>query len=334
MKRRVHLRTIVAIILLIFVFPFTASAQVAVNTSIDTTNGFVGDIFHLNISVGHPPKYNVNFPAELKNLGNFSVRDVQQNTTKNISNITYSLAVYDTGKYIIPPVQFTVQPPDTSQKPLQFASDSVKVAILTLVPPDAKDLKDIKPLMDLPTRIPWLWIILGLVVSILVGITLWRLRKMEPKEAEPEMTPAERRQSAHERAYKRLRAIEKANYPSHGAMKQHFSEVSETIRAYFEDRYFIGALEMTTTEVLRELPTNQIADSTMQTVREVLSLSDLVKFAKHEASLEEAKDVLTEAHKIVDDTKIIMTSTEESESNSTDAEQKNTLPTENKGEPR
>jgi len=334
MMRRVHPGTIVAIILLALALPFSASAQVAVSTNIDTTHGFVGDVFHLNIAVDHPPKYTVKFPTEIKNLGDFSVRDVQQKSTKNVSNITYALAVYDTGNYTIPPVQFTVQPPDTSQKPLQFASDSVKVAILTLVPPDANDLKDIKPLMALPRNIPWLWIILGIFVLILVGIIVWRLRKRESRETEPEMTPAERRQSAHERAYKRLRAIEKANYPGHGAMKQHFSEVSETIRAYFEDRYFIGALEMTTTEVLRELPSTQIADSTLKTIRDVLSLSDLVKFAKHEASLEEAKDVLSGAHEIVDDTKIILTSTEEKESNAIDAEQQNTLPTENKGEPR
>lgn len=334
MMRRVHPGTIVAVILFALALPFSASAQVAVSTHIDTTHGFVGDVFHLNIAVDHPPQYTVNFPTEIKNLGDFSVRNVQQKSTKNVSNISYSLAVYDTGNYTIPPVQFTVQPPDTSQTPLQFASDSVKVAILTLLPPNAKDLKDIKPLMALPRKIPWLWILLGAGILILAGILIWRMRSGKEKEAEPEMTPAERRQSAHERAYKRLRTIEKANYPGHGAMKQHFSEVSETIRAYFEDRYFIGALEMTTTEVLRELPANQISDSTMQTIRDVLALSDLVKFAKHEASLEEAKDVLSSAFEIVGDTKIIMTSAEEPESNLSDAEQQDTVPTENKGEPR
>ncbi len=334
MRRHVQPGTIVALIFAILALPLIATAQVQVSTDIDTTHGFVGDLFHLKISVDHPPKYGVHFPAEIKNLGDFSVRHVQQKSIKNVDQITYALAVYDTGKYTIPPVDFTVQPADTSQKPLKFASDSVKVSILTVLPPNAKDLKDIKPLMDLPRRIPWLWILIGAIVLILVGIGVWKLRSREPKEAEPEMTPTERRQSAHEQAYKRLRQIEKANYPAHGAMKQHFSEVSETLRAYFEDRYFIGALEMTTTEVLRELPDNSVQASTLSMIREVLSISDLVKFAKHEASSEEAKQALKDAYQIVDDTKIIMTIGQEAESDATDKEQQDKLPTENKGEPR
>ncbi|HKJ67392.1 MAG TPA: hypothetical protein VKA68_05510, partial [bacterium] len=118
------------------------------------------------------------------------------------------------------------------------------------------------------------------------------------------MTPEERRRSAHEIALRRLRDIRRAAYPARGAFKLHFSEVSETLRQYFEDRYFIPALEMTTTEVIRELPAYVSDDGLDQKIEALLSLSDLVKFAKYRPSVAEADRVLTHAFDIVENTKI------------------------------
>ncbi|MBS1271402.1 MAG: hypothetical protein MAGBODY4_00533 [Candidatus Marinimicrobia bacterium] len=320
---------------LLFFLPLQIFSQVRVNTSIDTTQGYIGDVFHLSINAEHPKGYTLNAPTDVQNLEDFSVRDVKRKSGRTQSSVTYSLAVYDTGRYTIPSVNVQVVPPDTAEKPLKFSSEPISITILSMVPPDAQGLKDIKPLMDLPAEIPWLWISIGAILLIFVLLAVWWWLHRRGAEPEPEMTPAERRQSAHERAYKRLRKIEKAEYPEKGAMKQHFSEISETIRAYFEDRFFIPALEMTSTEVIRAFPEHRIEPDISEEMTDLLTTSDLVKFAKYKPSLEEADRVLSEAYHIVDTTKIEIT-TSEDEDEASDTDESEIEPehafTENKGE--
>ncbi|MCF7804836.1 MAG: BatD family protein [Candidatus Marinimicrobia bacterium] len=281
-------------------------------TTVDTTAGLIGDLFHLELSVEHPEGAQVSLPQDIQTLGEFSVRDIETNPGKTTTDITYSLAVYDTGRYTIPSIKVSVQPPDTGAAPISLESATQEIMIYSTVPPDAQELRDIKPLMDLPARIPWLWIGIGsgLLIAGILGWFWWRRRETEE---EPEMTPEERRQSAHERAYKRLREIERADYPGKGAMKRHFSDISQTIRAYFEDRYFIPALEMTSTEVLRAFPENQLTPEIYNEVSDLLTTSDLVKFAKYQPSKEEADRVLEEGFDIVDHTKIEISEMEEVE---------------------
>lgn len=300
--RTMYLRTILFLSILLTV-P-NVHAQVQMETRVDTTQGYIGDLFTLTLNVQHSKGFTVGYPDDLQTLGEFSVRDVHAETRPTQSIIRFTLTVFDTGEYEIPPVEIAVQPPDTAQEPLMFKSDPVEINIVSLVPADAQDLKDIKPLMDLPTQIPWLWIILSLIL-ILIALALWIYFRKRTKKEEPEMTPEERRQSAHERAYKQLDRIRAAEYPRYGAMKEHFSEISQTIRAYFEDRYFINALEMTTREVMRNLPSGKLNRELEERIEHLLSLSDLVKFAKYKSSDKEAEESLESAYAIVDETKLI-----------------------------
>lgn len=273
-------------------------------TRIDTTRGYIGDLFTLTLDIQYPEDFFIEYPDDVNEIGEFAVREVDADIQSVQSTIQYTLTIFDTGSYTIPPVNVAIQPPDTSEDPIVFASDSIEIRILSLVPADEQELKDIKPLMELPTSFPWLWA--GFIALLLViGILLWLVYRKRQTKSPPEMTPEERRQSAHERAYEKLDRIQSAEYPKHGAMKEHFSEISQTIRGYFEDRYFINALEMTTSEVMISLPSEKISDSIKRRVEHLLSISDLVKFAKYNASDSEAQQTLSDAYLIVDETKFV-----------------------------
>ncbi len=287
----------------LFFLPVSLVSQVEVYTSIDTTRGLIGDLFHLHVKTEHPSDYVVRYPDTLKTLGEFTIRDLSVHTKRTATTATYTLAVYDTGEYTIPPVSVTVFKPSEDESPLRIQSSEIHIAILSIVPPDAQELKDIKPLMRIPPKIRWM-VILGILGAAIIAAVLWRKMRAARENEGAEMTPAERRRSAHEIALKRLREIRRANYPARGAFKLHFSEVSETVRQYFEDRYFIPALEMTTTEVMRELPAYVSDDAIGQKIEALLSLSDLVKFAKYQPSAAEAEEVLSHAFDVVELTKI------------------------------
>lgn len=308
MSEQVNRKLYSIFILILFLMPASLVSQVQLYTSIDTSRGFIGDLFHLRLETEHPRGYTVQYPDTISTLGSFTVRDISIDRENRSTSATYTITVYDTGRYIISSLPVQVKSPEEGAQPLNFQSSEIAINILSLVPPDAEELKDIKPLMRIPPRIPWLWILVA-IVAIAIAYYLWRRFRKRGKEGKPEISPRERRLNAHEIALRRLAEIRQADYPAQGAMKQHFSEISETLREYFENRFFIPALEMTTIEVMNELPAHVSDELIGRKIEGLLQLSDLVKFAKYYPTEQEANDVLADAFEIISATKFTRTET-------------------------
>jgi len=66
-----------------------------------------------------------------------------------------------------------------------------------------------------------------------------------------------------------------------GEIKLFYSEVSEIIRRYIEGRYYVPALEETSTEILQELKNQDLTGHAASMIKSLLELSDLAKFAKY-----------------------------------------------------
>ncbi|MEZ5049976.1 MAG: hypothetical protein R2766_10040 [Saprospiraceae bacterium] len=65
-----------------------------------------------------------------------------------------------------------------------------------------------------------------------------------------------------------------------GEIKEYQSELTHVIRQYLEDRYDVNALEMTTNEILKSLSKKDFEAIYNEDLREILTVADLVKFAK------------------------------------------------------
>jgi hypothetical protein len=109
---------------------------------------------------------------------------------------------------------------------------------------------------------------------------------------------------AHLIALRRLEALQGAGYLEAGDFKTFYSELSEIIREYMENRFQIRALEMTTEEFLVHLTKdNSLTREQQLLLREFLNYSDLVKFAKHLPLLEEADRALAKSRELIEETK-------------------------------
>ncbi len=75
--------------------------------------------------------------------------------------------------------------------------------------------------------------------------------------------------------------------------------MTEIIRRYFEARFGIIALELTSDEILAELKEIPTAQPVMKEVNTLLLTADLVKFAKYEPSIAEHEEELQTAYSIV-----------------------------------
>ncbi|QIK53296.1 hypothetical protein G7051_02595 [Dysgonomonas sp. HDW5B] len=88
-----------------------------------------------------------------------------------------------------------------------------------------------------------------------------------------------------------------------GKEKEYFTEVTDILRKYIEDRFGVSAFEMTSDEILNVVKNFMIAESSTESLHQVLKLSDLVKFAKYKPFPDENDLSLVNAYLFVNQTK-------------------------------
>ncbi len=83
-------------------------------------------------------------------------------------------------------------------------------------------------------------------------------------------------------ALRDLQALRDAELWQKGEIKEYYSRLSDILRRYIDGRYSISSPELTTDETVRMLQKAAVTTpGQMSMVKELLSVSDMVKFAKY-----------------------------------------------------
>ncbi|OIO40185.1 MAG: hypothetical protein AUJ75_00410 [Candidatus Omnitrophica bacterium CG1_02_49_10] len=208
--------------------------------------------------------------------------------------ISYVLTSFTPAEYIIPALAIIYASPDGSKGTLK--TEPVKIEIASLLAADDKDIRDIKP----PAyERRYLWLFLILLSAALVFLGRFILRRI--RKAVEAAIPGK---PAHEIAYEELERIKAAGYVSKGMIKEYYIALSGVVRHYLENRFGTNAPEMTTEEFLHTLKSSDDLDNDQKRLlKEFLSCSDMVKFARYASSEEEADRSLGAAKRLIDETK-------------------------------
>lgn len=160
--------------------------------------------------------------------------------------------------------------------------------------PSLEDIRDIKPPIEIPSGWEWLWWTLAGVIALTVLFFL--LRWWKKKRALAVVTPPV---PAHIRAKQKLEeALTLISQP-----KPFVIAVSDTTRAYLEERFKFHAPERTTEEFLYELQrTELLSGEQKQSLGDFLQQCDLVKFAKYEPGELELRELHGAAFRLVEET--------------------------------
>ena len=162
----------------------------------------------------------------------------------------------------------------------------------------ADDIRDVRPPVDVPGSVLWLWITVIIAVALIALLGIYLMKSMRVKKIVVPKTPWEI-------AYERLAEFERKNLLAQGKVKEYYVELSDIARRYIEGRFNIDAPEMTTEEFLNSVRSNSlIGDRHKDILKQFLILSDMVKFAKYGPNALEAAESLRLAKRFVDDTKI------------------------------
>ena len=202
--------------------------------------------------------------------------------------------------------------------PLPFVSgdDTVWSEGLTLnvVQPFEMDttdmaITDIKGVYKAPI---WWWGIFRwvLLAVLLVGvgiagyylITYLQRRKLEEAGNEVVTEPL---RPAEEVALEKLDAIKEKKIWQQGQVKEYYTQLTDVVREYIARRFEVSSVEQTSDETLRDIrPLLSERKDLYDQLREMLTLADLVKFAKWSATPDENELSLRNAYTFVKETTI------------------------------
>jgi hypothetical protein len=180
--------------------------------------------------------------------------------------------------------------------------------------PVAEDIRDIKPPIEISDGLAWLWWSVIALAVVVAAFLLWRWWKNRKTNIVlPPPIPA------HVRAKRKLeQALALITQP-----KPFVIAVSDTARAYLEERFEFRAPERTTEEFLRELGgTKLLLPEQKESLGGFLASCDLVKFAKYEPGENELRGLHSSALRLVEETEPPPISNSESQiSNDGESEQ-------------
>ena len=214
------------------------------------------------------------------------------------------LTAFDQGEYVLPqlPVirQFPGEEPDTLLlESLRFEVRTMPVDTTSFTPHDIKDV--VRYPVTFMEVLPYL--LIGLLSAGLIALIVFLIIRFRKKASGESQV----KEPAHITALRKLEEYRGNKLWAPDKQKLFWSGVTDVLREYIASRYGIGAMEMTTAEIFRELkPQFEKEDVEKKVlvdeIENMFVTADFVKFAKHAASEQENASVLPLAVKFVTST--------------------------------
>jgi hypothetical protein len=283
------------------------------NLTVDRTTIRIGDQVRATIelysSMGGEwiNKKNI-WPDSIKGIEVVSGPDT---TAKNTGGLeaAWSLSFFDTGYVRIPKLPVVLQHQGRTDT---FYTEEIPILVLA-VEPDSSGLLAIKDIYVHPFSILFYkkYIPHALVVLLLlIGLWYW-WKKRKKKEAEPVYVPPP--PAPHEWAYAALDELAAKRLWQSGEVKEHYSLLTAILREYLERRFNIHALEQTSDEIIDQLQSLKLSKRTLEDTASLLSISDLIKFAKADPGIDLHAEAIERVKVFVKETTIAALSITEPE---------------------
>ncbi len=262
------------VFLLSLFFSVAMPQSLSVISEIDTTEGFIGDVFSWSVKVDGQKDQSIRFPELGEINDTISIRNqslIHENG--KLTGIQFELMAWDTGSFSTPEYQVYIMHDDGSRnysltvEKLYFKVHSI------LATADAEDFRPIKGPVPVKGVFPTRLVVLGTLFILILGGMIWTWRQRQ--EVQYQKVDYANIETPEERAQRRLRDLD-----LNGLSKEYYADLSHISREYIETKYFIRALEMTTEEIQEFRPLFPLDDEQFSEWHQFLSEADMVKYAR------------------------------------------------------
>lgn len=286
---------------------WTNAQGVVATAKLDTNMVVVGQPFILELSITQPKDVKIDWPYFSDSIGMLEVVKNEgldtipvEDNTMLLRSQKVTLMAFDTGVYVIPGFIIDYKVRNTTAK---VYTDPLSVKVFLMPVDTTKAIKDIHPIQE----VPYDWLFIGLIILgvIVLGIIIWwvvrylKKAKQLDDDAKVLVTP---KRSAYLIAMESFEQLKKEEIWQQGDVKRYYSELTEIVRAYIQNRWMIPALEFTSDEILDHAFIKRLNAVDNDKLVYLLRLADLVKFAKAVPHITEHELSFTHAIQFVEAT--------------------------------
>ena len=236
-----------------------ASAQqdVVARLSVDTNKILIGQPVQVILQVSQPKNVQINWPLIVDSMGKLEILKIFPLDTMLVEdpNVllrsqTFQVTSFDSGLYKIPEVYFDYKH-NNSDKTFSTYTDPIFIEVFTVPVDTTLDIRDIQPIMPAPADLTWLlWVLIGYhLLMLLIAFVVWKLGKKTGEEKEEIVAPVVLI-PPHITAIDALKALESEKLWQERKMKLYFTRLTDILRVYIDEKWRVGAQELTTDEII------------------------------------------------------------------------------------
>ena len=220
--------------------------------------------------------------AWLSDSSKVFIKESNIDTLKNSILLNYQITFWDTGSVAIPPLYAFVSFPDSSEASI-LKTDSSFVYISSVLDTTMTTVIADKPLKEIQFPIERLRLFAFLILSLLILYTFYLIRTRDKEKI------SKRKFFNFNPKSKALKDVEKIDLNIDTT--EFFVKISEVLRKYFQNNFYIISFEMTSAELkefFKDKDLNHLLDEI-----------DQVKFAKKNPNKSEKEDILQLLKKVI-----------------------------------
>ena len=220
--------------------------------------------------------------AWLSDSSKVFIKESNIDTLKNSILLNYQITFWDTGSVAIPPLYAFVSFPDSSEASI-LKTDSSFVYISSVLDTTMTTVIADKPLKEIQFPIERLRLFAFLILSLLILYAFYLIRTRDKEKI------SKRKFFNFNPKSKALKDVEKIDLNTDAT--EFFVKISEVLRKYFQNNFYIISFEMTSAELkefFKDKDLNYLLDEI-----------DQVKFAKKNPNKSEKEDILQLLKKVI-----------------------------------
>ncbi|MBR6371262.1 MAG: hypothetical protein IKS24_09350 [Bacteroidaceae bacterium] len=272
--------------MVIWLIPVFVSGQsnVIVEATVDSMMMWVGQQTSLHLEVTCDPDQQVEFPdfrdtivTGLEVVPPVLTDTIWLNDGKRMSVTRhYTVTCFDSALIYIAPIPVKVNGQE-------HRSNRLALAFMTYEIPqgEEKNIFGPKENMRTPVQFREIWLPLLLYILSMFAIVgaIFLFRRYKDDKPIIRHIKVESKVPAHKRALDGMEELRRSGLTSADDPKEYYTRLTDLLREYINERFSFNATEMTSDEILEHLRESRDKDS-LKELANLLSTSDLVKFAK------------------------------------------------------
>jgi hypothetical protein len=290
-----------------------AQSSTKATVRMDATHIMVGDQARLFIEVQKSNKQDkllwATIPDTFNHLEVVEKGKIDTVIKGDVTVYTQRLLIsgFDSGLFTIPSFVFNADP-KVDDTTFWIKTDTLKLLVQTVPVDTSKPFAGIKGIMLVKSNWwrDYMWYIIGggVLLLIIIGIVIYFARRKKP---EPEPQPLTFDETLYEKTMRLLNELEKQELWQNGKIKEYYTQLTDIVRVYIEERFNTPAMELTTDELLHKARRRADMQPYYELLGNVLRAADLAKFAKAEPLPEEHTAAIAAARAFVLGSKINVT---------------------------